>query len=115
MKTLTWLTVFTIIVAMVMAFAIFIQQSEAHYNTKTVTDVRELCWLIGYPNRTLCRDINFTRIEKFFTFADHTWVRKNGEVVLDHKPGHQNHAQVDKGPFRTTEHKNVFSDCSECD
>lgn len=116
MRFLTSLLLSIAIAVSMISMFIVIRSAEAHYNVKTVTDVRVHCWLVGYPNRTLCQTNHFMEFEYERDGRDHTAVahpRLNNVIIVIHRPGRARHQQTVKGTYRETRHMNVF-DCDDC-
>lgn len=92
----------------------FVKYAEAHYNIKRKTNITERCYLIGYPSRTLCRTLKFTKTTYQVSGEDHVLIlNDNNELVPKHKQGHDNHHQQ-YIPKRKSTIRLVYSNCGEC-
>lgn len=104
------------VVCMTIATLIVVQRADAHYNVKTVTNVREHCWLVGFPSRTFCATNNYKETKLELSRNDHKAILNpaNNLIIFVHKQGHAGHDQEDKGPYRKTTQRLVYDDCGEC-
>ena len=94
---------------------VYVQGAISHWDVKKTHLVAETCYLIGYPSRTKCGVKNFKEIIFEETNAHHMAILgPNNELVIIHKPGHANHAQVPQLPKHKQRTKLVYNDCNEC-
>ena len=115
MKSRVFLTFgFVMVCAMVLSL-VYVQGAISHYNVKTVFDVIETCYLVGYPSRTECDEQSFTEINHIFSGEDHFLaLGPNNTLIPVHYAGHANHDHEDKPKKRIRRTRLVYDNCGEC-
>ena len=105
---------FVVLCAMILSL-VYVQGAISHYNVKTVFDVIETCYLIGYPSRTKCRELSFTETNYIWSGDDHMLIlNANNELETVHRPGRAGHDQENKPKKRVRRTRLVYNNCGEC-
>ena len=105
---------FVMLCAMILSL-VYVQGAISHYNVKTVYDVIETCYLIGYPSRTECDEKSFTETNYHLSGEDHFLILGPGNTLIPvHFPGHAGHDQDDKPKKRVRRTRLVYDNCGEC-